>query len=591
MSDWAVKVDDVIIEKVEVRSVKWGYTFPRSCTLFFPGRHDEGIAELTNNNEIKISNDDFVTLVFSGRLETNSPMGVASDGIEYQVIGLEGLLNRFICKFNGTIDYTYNIDGLPDYNSPNLGGERWTVGQIMVDILEHALGLSVDIDNGEVITTISQIPLHHPISDPNASSPVVRSVTNPYVNEFETILNTYSAAAILALELELDEFRVNSQRLWDVLQSLVQKMDYHGLYMDPSDPDNPTLVLHDFTTSTGVNLVCGVIGSHIEDTEASAGSPMVENNRMRFDISRCRTKIIIEGKGIIKELIPISQGGTKNGIMVPHWEESGGDAGTRWIVKDTMLFTPLWEGKLSNLMQGPILILDGVPCHADFADWNLKTGVVSTEQDLRDFTSVEVWSLYLARFQVIAGPGGTAYDNYGLIAEAAFYDDSMLHPSHPACDRYNLITTFNEGTLESCVYGEYTQETSGEEYCAPLPPRDDTAVMQAIADAMLNQMGDEKVFGTVTLDGIDLSEFTLLKEGNFTGLSKWSTLGAQVMAIEIKPEEDTMICEISNDVFQMPGYAEWKRRYMMLYNSRFQRRLIDSLRHHINVGGSSRFAR
>ncbi len=571
---WLVRVNEATtLERVEIRSIKWGYSFPSSCTLYFPGVHDADPTVLTNNNIIEISKDDsiYASLVFKGYLETNSPQGVSSEGVTYNVVGLEGVLNRYITKFNNSIDYTYNVDGLPDYNSPNVGGGRWTVGQIMIDVLEHALGIP---EAG------SDIPFHHPYA---------ASVTSSYIPT--SLLASYSAANILAMTLELEEYRITSQGLWDTLQSLIQRMDYHGIFVDPSDPADPTLVLHDFTTSTNVNFVCGQLGTHIDDTETSVGSPLVIDNKMRFDITQSKTKVIIEGRGIIQELIPITRGGLKNGTLVPHWDESGGDAGTRYIVEETMLFTPLWEGVLSNGMRGPILVLDGQPCHTDFADWNLKTGIVSTAQDLRGFSTIEVQSLYLSPFQVTAGPGGTAFDNHGLVSEIAFYDDSMLHPSHPYCERYNLITTYNSGAAYDCAYGAYTQELSGEEYCAPMPPRDDTTIMQAIANAILNQVGDEKIFATITLDGIDLDEYTLLKQGNLTGLSKWSALGAQIMSIEVIPNEDTMRCELTNDIYQMPGYAEWKRRFQIRYRQGFLQRLIDSLRHFVSVGGSTRFFR
>jgi hypothetical protein len=203
---WAVKVggaSGVVLENVQVSKLKMGYAFPRECTLLFPGKHDEGISHLTNNNEIWLSRDGFTTLDFRGFLEVNSPRGIISEGVEYNVYGLEAAANRYIVKFNGSIDHTYNVDNLPDYTSPNYYGGRWQVGQIMTDVLEHAIGYP---SGG------SAIPLHHPSSS---------SIFNTYMPP--TILKSYAEDALKILTLELTEFRISAQRFWDCLRHLIEQ--------------------------------------------------------------------------------------------------------------------------------------------------------------------------------------------------------------------------------------------------------------------------------------------------------------------------------------------------------------------------------
>ncbi len=575
MSEWLVKVGGVggtVLGDAEIKSIRWGYAFPRECILWTALLHDVGITELTNNNEIWISNDDFTTLLFRGALEVNSPQGVSQEGITYKVAGLEAMANRWVIKYNQSIDYTYNRDNLPDYHSPNLWGGRWTVGQIMVDILEHAIG---------VPEAGSDISSHHPTA---------LSVTNPYMTS-DTIVS-YDPEALLALDLIVSEMRVTGKKFWDMLQSLVQMMDNHGIFIDPSDPDNPTLILHDYTTSTEVDFVFGYstdgTPEHIRVVETEEGSPLCMSNQMNFDISSCRTKVIVEGRGKILELIPESQGGLQNGVMIPHWDEdSPSEVGKTWIIYESHLFTPFWEGTLSNGLEGPLLVIDGVVCHEEFANWNLESGIVTTDVDLSGST-VEVWTLFLAPFQVIAGPGGSAYDDYGMVAEIAFYDDSLIEESLPYCFKYNLISTLNPFDGVDCD-SPYSQETEGEEYCMDMPPRDDTDMMQSIANAILARMGDEKINCTIQLDTIDVDAYTLLKSGNLANLEKWSNFSTQIMEITIVPEKNTMTCRLTNDVFRVPGYAEWKRRFRLRYDTDFLSRIVDRLRHPVKVGGNVQF--
>jgi hypothetical protein len=572
--EWLVKVGGAagtIVEGVDIKSISWGYAFPRKCQLFFPGKHDVGLDLLTNNNEIWISRDNFATLVFRGALEVNTPRGVRTEGITYDALGLEAMADRHLIKWNSSIEHKYNIDNLPDYTSPSSLGALWTVGQIMVDILEHAIGIPA---------AGSAIPLHHPSSS---------SVQNPWMPV--SVLKSYDAASLLGLSLQLSETRVVGQRFWTYMQNLVEQMGHHGIYIDPADPNNPTLVVHDFTASTAVNFYFGKPAEHITTTATASGQDaLCTDSSMKLNISSAKTRIIVEGRGKIVELIPVSQGSLTPATMVPHWADGEGSPGMSWIVYDPQSYTPFWEGTLTNGLLGPILVVDGVPCHADFADWNLDTGVATTSQDLTGHV-IEVWTLYLAPFQVIAGPGGTAYDNYQLIREEGVYDDKLIHSSHPISSTYNLISTYNYGGAYDCSVDPTYQENSGEEYSMPMPPRDDTGMMQAIANAMLARMGDERIEATISLDTIDLTTYSLLMMGNMANLNKWSAINCQLMQIEIFPNEDTMKCQLTNDIYRVASYAEFKRRYMLRHDQLVLSRVVDQLRHPPLVGGSSRFAR
>lgn len=603
MSGWYVKIGGEsgdLLEKVQVEYIEWGYAFPRRCQLVFPGRHDLGLPTLTNNNEIWISREsDFSTLMFRGFLEVNNPQGVTSEGIAYTAYGLEHAANRFIVKYNKSVDRTYNVESLPDYTSPNVNGERWTVGQIMIDVLEHALGIPTrydDLGGGfyELIGVISDIPLHHPtpnsVTDPYMPSNILRPMDNP--GYF-----TYDPDSILALDLELPEVHVTTQRFWDFMQMMVQKMDHHGIFIDPSNPDAPFFTVHDYTASTVVDFNFGEYDQHIEDIETAPGAPLVTESSLTFSITECRTRIIVEGRGLVQELIPLGVGGPDDGTMVPHWdpnaEPNDPSIGREWIIRDGQKYTPFWEGPISLGLGviGPILVINGVPCHPDFANWDLEIGAVSVDQDLRWATTIEAWTLYLAPFQVIAGPGGSAYDDHGLISEEAIFDDSLVHPSHPLCLQYGLISTYNYGPLYDCIYGNTSSSNSGEEYCLPLPPRNDTALMQGIADAMLARMGDEKVSVDLTLDAIDLTQYNLTKKGNLIGLAKWDTLEAQVIQIRVTPQTDSMSVKLTNDVFRVPNYAEFKRRAQLRDDVNILKTRVNKIKRLTQIGGSTSFSR
>jgi hypothetical protein len=125
----------------------------------------------------------------------------------------------------------------------------------------------------------------------------------------------------------------------------------------------------------------------------------------------------------------------------------------------------------------------------------------------------------------------------------------------------------------------------------PLPPRDDTPMMQAIADTMLTRLGDERINCTLTVDVADIDTYTLLKAVNLLNLAKWDGLNAQIMAIEVDCIRDQMSVLVTNDIFRTPGYAEWKRRFLLRRDSNSLTRIIDSLRHVTRLGGDTQASR
>ncbi len=95
--------------------------------------------------------------------------------------------------------------------------------------------------------------------------------------------------------------------------------------------------------------------------------------------------------------------------------------------------------------------------------------------------------------------------------------------------------------------------------------REDSAMMQEIANTWLEATGDERETGTVVVDGLG-SGIDLTNSVTFVGTAKWTTIALQVSEIVINPETDTVTLALTNDLQKVVGYAEQLRRFMINKN-------------------------
>ncbi len=449
-----VKIDTVQRTDIAVKQIKKSFGGPSEAILeAVDVKHDVGIPALTNNNKVELSyNDSFTPLIFSGRVQQNMPRGVKSEGVQWKALGLEALANRYMTKWQGFMSYVYNPDNDIDWNAPSTG-TRWSLGEIIVDILEHAIGFQ---GGG------SALPGHHP---------EVHTPTDTYMpNE---ILAGWDSTAILALTTEMREVRYTGQRFWDVIRELVARGANHGVYIDPT---TRFLAVHDFTTSTNVSLNMGTVGSALADVDE------IEDNPLQFSLDGVRTQITIQGYSI-KETNPLAVLLDEEGepildpsgdeipdevtraesLMEPFWDPANADqVGRIWKIADSTKIPWLHPRyhryeTIGNTWWNtmPILYVDGEtlydPTQRDeYWDWAGRyigphfwpwpwyafiwfvqsyLGVIKINADLSDRT-LHIQAVYKAPLNVTAGPGGTAYERYGVIIEDGvsdqeFYEDEV----------------------------------------------------------------------------------------------------------------------------------------------------------------------
>jgi len=538
MSDtYQVKVDGTIVTDLEITSISYGYPFGSEATLFYKGPHDVGLAYMTNNNDIQISTDGFLTLIFRGRLSLNNPRGVLREGVSYRVDGLERVANRYKVKYNSSLQWVYNQDNNLDFYSPNASGRPWTVGQIMVDILEHALGL----------TTTSAIPKHHPFTT---------SVTDPYLPS--TVLTSYNATALLALNRQMGTVRVKGENFWTMLLHLLDFADHHGLYIDPTDPTNPTLTVWNYADSTPTPVYFGVIDSHVDDPSYV---PNVKDSDIKFSLDGCKTKIIIEGRPSFQENLSIT--------MIDNSANDGSPPGTSWIAKDPIYRrmavsyfsaeTGTTIHKLSTGDNSPRLV--GIDPNT--VTFDIERGIAYSDTPLT--APVTAQAFYAVPVQVVAGPGGSAYTNYGVVIEEGIFDAKFSASGEN--DNYAIYARSGQTIHYPTLYSKFFPESSVTSSGSSSSGAGTIGIMQDVASALLARLGDERVSAEFLLDNIDFDTYNLQSSIYCMGLtgSQWDTLNAQVMKIDVDIQSNSMRLFCSNDIYKNEVYPEFRRRFIEMF--------------------------
>lgn len=210
--------------------------------------------------------------------------------------------------------------------------------------------------------------------------------------------------------------------------------------------------------------------------------------------------------------------------------------------------------------------------------YHVASGLVETSHDLRSYTSetsgvedangdtfsqpcIRLWCCVGQKFVVVQGPTGDAYTSYWEGDPDYMSGDDAIPPMHVQVDeRYrpwsrSMVGYPFDGAYQAGYYvyyhRYYTQYPGG----APdLPWRDDTEVMEDVADAWLDQNGDEKLTVNVTRDGVTLSPTPsgwLTYVFNFANLGDWSSIKAHVMDVAVDVHNDKLVFALSNDPRQV----------------------------------------
>ena len=539
---WAIRVRTGGTEAVPVwtdysttltiRTISMSLATPRKVTFAQDrSRHDVD-AIFTNDQRVQVSNDAFVTRWFDGWLRINAPRGVQKEGIDYTAYGPEMRLQELIAKNNDGAHYLYNRENNEDPQAPS--GRTWTLGEILIDRLEHMCGIPA---------AGSAIPAHHDTAD---------EVTHTYVDPW--VVATWDATAILAFDLEMPGWEMAGEMDFEFLTRLVDFYGKLGWYIDPTDKE---FIVADLEAGSAVTLTCGQVGEWVDKTGASYH---VVDNNIEFSLVRVFNTVRVEGKGMLAEVRPSDiggGGGTKlrsGGEMKEDWTDDPGWENRRWIVleHDDLPIAMAGAETVAGGTGGrnPAIYVgtdDGAKAVVASAipgslSWtlNLYSGEVTFSTPPGIVGAEKLWLHHDAVVPFyVEVQGGTSWDNYGVRLEHIVYDESFVHRS--------LGVSEGEGHNN---YGNYYYEYDA---------RDDTALMTAIAEAIVRNKGDEKIAVTVERNGITAA-FGLGDLMSFANLAKWDSIDVSLIEITIDPGHGTMSITGSNDIFGNIGLGELKRR-------------------------------
>ncbi len=557
MLDCTVYVNDTAVtdERLHVRSVRASYVRPWEARFVWSGRHDADTG-LRLWDEVRLEEDGSVR--FRGNITEVRPGGVESEGVLYIAQGKRFRLENEPVRINGRGFYVWNrrghlcTDGRGGEDSPGRDGGKWTVGEIIIDILEHGLGLPV---GG------SDISGHHA----DASC-----VTDAYLDTSD--LSGYTAADWLALDSVVGEFSVDNTPVAQALSLLLAlNGGFHGWYVDPA---TGALVVHDLDQLATTDVEAGVLG---EWQDAEGTDYRLLGNELRWSLEGVCSSIVIQGMDRLTEERPAdieSSGDPGAGLLgelelvAAPWKDF--PAAYRPLAQPTRRFTthpideagaftpPIGYGGYTHSPRvyvgtdaGPKTIY--VPSSGLHPRWMVPAGIIGFYEAPSLGPGEKLWGWYWAEapFTVSAGPDGDAHACCGYERTRTVYDPAFKHPT------------------------SYPQPGSA----------DDQAAMGVLAERLLRLYRDVRREGRLRVDGVDFQDFTLGQRYSVTNLgetttstphpddpTRWDTLRINAVEVLYDIERDLTDLTVANTFFMLEEYSELKRRLEM---NLFARRELD----------------
>jgi len=504
-------------------------------------RHDAA-GVVTNNAKIQISDDDWATIFFEGVVRVIDPQGITNEGIEYLVVDERWLLEKEVfARINGSYQYSWNDQGHSDHSAPGWGNLNfWTVGEIIIDLLEHALGTP---------PAGSDIPSHHH----------TRAGGTPVTDTYLTVADiaSYDAADILEMDAEIDMFDINGTFLGAAITDLLEIQREVSWYIDPVTKAF-TLVKH--TDAVALNVQAGAVDNHV----SKAGTNYVlMDDPMQFSLDGVYTRCILQGMPKISEAKPpnivdpasIDPAAVDDSLLCKAWDttlegawsQAAFDAGN-YTGDDTYewVYRRFRSRQPHRLSWAPGIVNASPFCWSGMLFYNssgsnysrvrnsnaglyvtyLSLGtVIFTEPLAVAYRNLQYadWYMYYEPFVVDVGPSGTAYTNYGYEGTMVIVDESFQHATS--------LWPYVAGTT---YFG--------------VEVRDDTGRMTALANRILGVTSDEKVSGEWQVDGIDLSTYALNKKLNLTNLAQWSSMGLYLFHVDCDVANDSMKLSVANRI-------------------------------------------
>lgn len=542
-----------------LRRITASFTQPWAAELHYPGRHDEYRA-VKPWDSVRIDIDG--TTRFRGNITQVNPGGVAREGVAYLAQDRRFRLANEPVRINGAGHYTWNrrgylcTDGDGGEDSPGKDGGKWTAGEIVVDILEHALGLPA---GG------SDISGHHGTAS---------CVSGTYLDSADVA--GYTASDILALDSYVGEFTVDDTPVADAISELLAlNGGFYGWHIDPASGE---LVVTDLDSESAVSIAAGEHG-HWQD-EAGKDYALL-GNELSWSLDGVFSTIRIQGSDKTQEEQPANIEGTANAgagnlgeleLVAAPWK--GFAAVYRAAAQPTRRFTlkPIDDAgtytppngyysypKLPRVYQGTAAGSKTVwkPTGSLHPYWMVPAGLIGFANAPSLGVGEKLWGWYHAAVPFVAtrGPEGDAWAHYGYERTRTVYDPGFKHTS------------------------SYPQAGTA----------DDATAMDALAERLLRLYRDVRRQGRLTADGVDFSSFILGRRYGVTNLGPttlaasttapgssttpgpstttpwpdpmdWDTLRVNAVEVAWDFESGTTELTVANTFFMLPEYSEMKRR-------------------------------
>ena len=487
--DVSVYVNDALETDLTVKTIRASYVRPWQAELQWTGRHDDP-PSVQLWDDVRID-DAGGTVRFRGNVTEIRPGGVDEEGIVYVASDRRFRLENEPVRINGRGFYTWNRRGYActygwgGEDSPGRDGGKWTAGEIVLDILEHALGLP---------GAGSDIPGHHTTDC---------CVPDAYLTAADVA--GYDAATILSLDSVVGEFSVNATTVaFAITELLALNGGFWGWYLDP---DTSGLVVQDLDGLAVTGLEAGRLG-HWQD-EAGTDYVLLGND-LEWSLDGVCSTIVIQGQDATAEVQPAdiedsgnpaqNGGGQLERVNAP-WR--AWPAAYRARCQPYRLPTgkfidligtytpPAGWGGATHLPR----VYRGFPGGAKWAYyppsgahpwWLLATGMIVFHEVPALAVGERLWGWYWSKqpFTVSAGPDGDAYHWYGYERTRWVYDTAFR----------SVSTWPDPGTS------------------------DDAVAMGVLAERLLRIFRDVRRQGTLRCDEVDFGAYSLDRRYNLRNL-------------------------------------------------------------------------
>ena len=533
------------------------YVQPWSAELIWDGRHDaEGIVNgpcglVDPWGDVIVEDAATGQQLFRGKVVDIAPGGVGDERAVVSCMDRRQTLDGEFVQINNSFRYFWNrrghtcSEGKGGEDSPGRDGGKWTCGEIIIDILEHALNLPL---------AGSDIPGHH--SD-------YCSIRSPYLSADD--IAGYNALAILARDSVVGEFSVNGTSVADAISLLLAlNGEFSGWYIDPATGQ---LVVLWLDALAATDLEAGELGLW---QDAAGTDYVLLGNDLEWSLDGVYSTVIIQGTDRTVEEQPANIEGSGNPglgnrgemeLVAAPWKDF--EAAYHALcqpkrhfvgksIDPTNTYTPP-DGYM-NFLHLPRLYrgTDAGPktvYSPNGVVWRLPCGNITFDTAPVLGVDEKLWGWYWAKlpFLVTAGPDGDAYNCYGYERSRCIYDPAFRH-----------ATSWPQvGTA------------------------DDQVAMEELAGRLLRLFRDVRRQGVLRCDEVDFASFNLTQRYNVANLAevteagpttstsgcvdpmRWRSLGLNAVDVLYDFDSDSVEITVANTFWMLEEYSELKRRLEM----------------------------